>query len=136
MDIRIAVARPGEIEALWPLVFPHLEAAIDEDFWTDESALKKMLIDDKALMFLATVDGEIKGAAVAQIEELRTSVVNIITIGGKDFKDWKGAMNGALTTYAKEMGCSRIVALGRKGWEKFWPDFTPGKILFCKEIAA
>lgn len=135
-EVKISVARPEMIESLWNQVFPHLKPAIDEDFWTDEQTLKKMLAEDNALMFIASVNGTIKGVAVTQIEEMRSKVVNIITLGGEDFKDWKEAMNAALTLYAEKTGCSRIVALGRRGWEKLWPDFKPGKILFYKEIAA
>lgn len=135
MDIKVSIAKPEMIEGIWPSIYPHLEPAIDEDFWTDEQTLKKLLMDDHALLFFVTVDGQIKGAAVTQIEEVRNRVVNIVTLGGIDFMEWKNDLNIALTFYAARMRCTKIVALGRKGWEKFWPDFKPGKILFCKEIA-
>lgn len=136
MEVMISVASPDMIEPLWPSVYAHLEAAIDEDFFTDEATLKGLLLEDRALLFVATVDGSIKGAAVTQIEEARTNVVNILSLGGDDFASWRNEMNDALTLYAEKMFCTKIVALGRKGWERLWPDFKPGKILFCKEIAA
>ncbi len=134
MKVLISVANPKQIEALWPAVFPFLKPAIEEDFFTSEAMLKQGLLDDKTLLFVAQVDDEIKGAAVVAVESVKSDIVNIVTLGGDDFAAWKDALNETLTAYAKIMKCSKIVALGRKGWEKLWPDFVPGKTLFCKEI--
>ncbi len=136
MEVVITIAQPTEIEALWPVVYPHLKPAIDEDLFTDENMLKKQLSDDKALLFIALVDGVIKGAAVTVIEEVRGRVVNIVTLGGKDFSEWKRQMNDTLTMYAEKMCCDYIVALGRDGWQRLWPDFEAGKRLYIKRIAA
>lgn len=132
---RISVVKPENITSIWPVIFPFLKPAIDEDFWTDEQTLKSLLIADKALLFVATVGEEIMGAAVTQVENVRARVVNIVCLGGTGFEKWGAALNETLTFYAQHMKCSRIVALGRKGWLGLWPDFVPGKIMFSKEIS-
>lgn len=134
--IQIVAAKPEEIDDIWATIWPHLKPAIDEDLFTDENMLKTQLKNDQSLMFIALVDGVVKGAAVAVIEEARGKVVNIVTLGGTDFVEWKQAMNDALTLYAKGMGCEYIVALGRDAWERLWPDFVAGKRLYTKRIAA
>ena len=132
---QIVAARPDEIDAIWATIWPLLKPAIDEDLFTDENMLKTQLKNDQSLMFVALVDGVVKGAAVTVIEEVRGKVVNIVTLGGKDFAEWKDALNAALTLYAKGMDCSYIVALGRDAWERLWPDFVAGKRLYTKRIA-
>ena len=132
----IRIVKPQEISGIWEDVWPHLKPAIDEDLFTDETMLKKQLMDDHSLMFIAVINGAIKGAAVVIIEEPRDRVVNIVTLGGQDFKDWKDEMNAALTKYAEGMNCEYIVALGRDGWARLWPDFEAGKRLYTKRIAA
>lgn len=134
MAAKISVVKPENISLIWPTIFPYLKSAIDEDFWTSEDMLKNLLVTDKALLFVATVGEDIKGAAVVQVEEVRERVVNILTLGGSGFAQWGTAMNDALTYYAQVMKCGRIVALGRKGWLALWPDFVPGKILFSKRV--
>lgn len=124
------------VEALWPQVLPYLKPALAEDLFADADFLKRLLLDDDALMFLAHVDGILKGAAVVQIEIVRKKIVNILCLGGEDFFQWKEPLNDALTRYAREMGCNYITALGRKAWERLWPDFVPGKTMYYKEIAA
>ena len=136
MKSEISIAKPGEIEMIWGDVYPHLKPAIEEDLFTDEDILKEMLLKDEALMFVALVDGVIEGAAVTVIEDVRCKVLNIVTIGGNDFKYWKKQMNDALTLYGKSMGCRIITALGRDAWERIWPDFEAGKRLYTKRIAA
>lgn len=132
----ITVVKPQEIDEFWDRIWPHLKPAIDEDLFTDETMLKTQLKNDQALMFVAHIGGEIKGAAVVVIEEPRDKVVNIVTLGGDGFSEWKDEMNAALTKYAEGMKCAYIVALGRDGWAKLWPDFEAGKRLYTKRIAA
>lgn len=136
MKTRISIVRPDLIPVLWPEIWPHLKPAIEEDLFTDEATLKKDLMEDKSLMFLALEGESIKGACVVKVAEEKNDIVNIITIGGEDFKEWKEAMNAALTEYAQLWRCKYILAIGRKGWEKLWPDFTAGAVMFYKEVKA
>lgn len=136
MIVRIVAIAPTDIDALWGIVFPHLKSAIDEDMFSDEQSLKKMLIEDRALMFVALVDDVVKGACVTTIENPRYKVVNIMTLGGDDFIEWKDELNKSLTLYAETINASYIVALGREAWQRLWPDFEAGKRLYTKRIAA
>lgn len=136
MTAKIVVVPPTEIESIWGVIFPHLKPAIDEDLFTDEESLKKQLIEDRALMFVALVDDVVKGACVTTIENPRFKVVNIMTLGGDDFAEWKDVLNDALTVYAKTISAAYIVALGREAWQRLWPDFEAGKRLYTKRIAA
>ena len=135
MKINITIANPLIVNEIWEVVYPHLKPAIDEDLIHDEVTLKNKVSMDQAVMFIATVDGKIMGAAVVCIEEFKSHIVNILALGGQDFKLWKDQMNEAITIYASEMKCDMIVALGVKGWQKLWKDFTPGKILYHKKVA-
>ena len=137
MDRTITVSRPDMVEALWNQVLPYLKPALAEDLFADEGFLKQLLLDDDALMFLAHVAGVLKGAAIVQIELTRKKIVNILCLGGEDFFQWKQPLNDALTEYARKMGCNIITAMGRRGWEKLWPEVVPsGKAMFYKEISA
>ncbi len=136
MNVQITIIPPSQIDAVWPAVFPHLKPAIDEDLFTDEDMLKKQLLEDRGLLFVALVDDQIKGACVTTIENPRFKVVNIVTLGGDDFSEWKDALNDALTLYAEKADCAYIVALGRDAWQRLWPDFQAGKRLYTKRIAA
>lgn len=134
MTVQILAIKPQQIDALWGAIYPYLKPAIDEDFSTDETMLKTMLLADKALLWVGLVDNVIKGGCVTIVQAEREKWVNIVTLGGEDFKDWKDALNDALTMYAESLSCQRIIALGRDAWQKLWPDFTPGLRLYSKEI--
>lgn len=136
MKVEVLICPPNEINGMWNAIAQTLRPALDEDLFTDEPTLKKMLIDDKALLWVAFVDDIYKGACITTIETPKTSVVNIMTLAGDDFDQWKDKLNEALTFYAKEMQCSHIVALGRDAWQRLWPDFQAGKRLYTKRIAA
>lgn len=132
--VQIVVAKPEEVEDLWPSVKPFLDPAIDKNFFHDESTLKAACIEDRALLFIAMVDGTISGAAITCVEKMKISLVNILSLGGKNFKAWGDKMNDALTLYASHIGCKYIVASGSEGWKKLWPDFKPGNTCYLKEI--
>lgn len=134
--VDVFVAAPQEIVHFWPLVKPYLDAAIKKDFFHDESTLKAACIEDRAYLFVAIIGGKVMGYAIAQIERMKVAVLNIMSLGGKDFSQWKDNMNAALTLCARHMGCKYIVANSSAGWKKFWPDFTAGNICYTKEIFA
>lgn len=135
MMVKITVRKAEEIEGVWPSVIPFLEPAIEQDFVHDEESLKSLLMEDKALLFVATIDGITTGAAIAQIERFKKcDIVNIVSLGGKNFKLWKQQMNDALTKYAFYMECKFIVANGVRAWQRLWPDFKPGNICYTKEV--
>lgn len=134
MKVIISIIKPENITSMWDAVYPYLAPAIEEDVFHTEQSLKNLLVNDQALMFIANVDGVVKGATVVQIEDGKHSLVNILTLGGKDFRCWKKQMNEALTQYAYFMECKFIVALGKRGWSRLWPDFQPGKTFFSKEV--
>lgn len=136
MNKKIAIVKPDEVETAWDMVSRFLNPAIKEDLYHSEDSLKDLLLKDQALMFVAFLNGKAKGAAIVQIEEGKDNLVNILCLGGQDFKEWKQELNDALTKYAIGMNCKSIVALGRPGWKKLWPDFKAGKTLFCKEVIA
>ncbi len=132
--VQIVVARPEDVEGLWPSVKPFLDPAIDKDFFHDENTLKAACIEDRALLFIALVDGKVSGAAITQVEKMKISLVNILSLGGKNFKAWGLKMNEALTIYAAHIGCKYIVANASPGWSRLWPDFKAGNTLYLKEI--
>lgn len=136
MEVRITFSAPDQIEALWPHVYPMLKKSIDEDFFMTEKSLKDMLKSDRALLMLAMTEAwELKGAAAVKIQEDKHKAVGIVALGGTDFSAWQDKINEAMTIYARESGCSHIIALGRKAWLKIWPDFTPGKTFYMKEVS-
>ena len=135
MKINIKVVRPDLVPEIWDMVFTHLKPAVEEDLFHDEASIKKALIEDRALMFLALVDGVIKGVVVANIEEGKHHFVSIISLGGVDMKDWQDAMLGALDKYASGMKCRYIISTGTKAWGRILKDYKAGKTLYYKEVA-
>lgn len=134
MKVNITVARPDIIPDIWDVAYPLMKGAIDVDIFQTEKTIKDKLTGDTALLFLATVDGAIKGAVVVQIEECSSKVVHVLALGGKDFKQWQAAMQEALNKYAYFMECKLIASLGVRAWKRLIPDYTEGRTLFYKEV--
>lgn len=135
MKVNISTVPTKIVPAIWDVVFPFIKDAVESDIMFDEDSLKKRLMDDKALMFIVTLDKKVSGCCIVCIEELKQDACNIISLGGENFKVWKNQMNETITTYAKEMGCAHIVACGKKGWKRIWPDFEAGNIVYRKKVA-
>ena len=134
MKHQIGMARPDEIEGLWPTVYPLMSGALDGDVFLDESRLKQRLASDKAMLLLVCRDKDIIGAAAVEIVEAKDNIVNILALGGRDFRAWKPAIDDFLNKYAYFMECKRIVANGRRGWARLWPEFKPQSVFYCREV--
>lgn len=134
MKVNITVARPDLIPDIWDVVFPLLKPAVEGDIFLNEEMLKTRLLEDKALLFIATVDGKMSGAIVVQVEDCSNRLVWITALGGKNFKSWGKQFVAALEEYAQSLGGKFIVGLGVKAWQRMSPDFTPAKQLYFKEV--
>lgn len=135
MKVNITVARPDLIPDIWDVVFPMLKPVVDGDMFLNEEILKERLLQDKALLFIATIDGKMSGAIVVQVEDCANRLVWITALGGKNFKAWGKQFVSALEEYAKSLGSKYILGLGVKAWQRMSPDFSPvEKQLYLKEV--
>jgi hypothetical protein len=134
MKVNITVARPDLIPDIWDVVFPMLKPALKDDLMLNEEILKNGLIEDKSLLFIATVDGAIKGAAVVQVQDMSHKTAWVTAIGGKGFKIWYPALDEALQKYASHIDCSHLIFLGSRAWQRLTRDYTQGKQVFFKEV--
>lgn len=138
-NAQISIVSPGHMDVFWPLVKPYFEQALDEDPYLNEDIMFADLMEDLSLLFVASVDKdgkqEVIGGVVTNIVTGKFGIVNIICLGGVHVNEWKDAMVETLEKYARSMDCRMILSAGSKGWEKILPTFTPGKIIYYKEVA-
>jgi hypothetical protein len=130
----ISATPPDLVPDIWDDVYPFFKPAMDADIFLTEERLYSELISDKALLFIATIDGTIKGAAVVRIEEMKSKVVNVVMLGGKNMKEWKQSLLDALKLYARGMGCRYIVSSGRPAWSRLLPEFKAEKTIYYAEV--
>lgn len=45
------------------------------------------------------------------------------------------AMRPDIEAWAKSLGCTRMMIVGRKGWARVLPDYRPLAVTFAKELA-
>ena len=135
MTVKIHVVEPAALDLVWDVASPLIEKSIETDFVGDIEYFKETLDNDEAVLILATVDGKLSGAVVVTVYNVGEDVVNIIALGGENIKAWQHDMNETITKYAKVMGCTHVVALGRKAWKKIWPEFKEFKMMYYKKVA-
>lgn len=101
----------------WERAKPHLERSLAYSGGTHT-------IDDVCLMVgagaLKLLLGENCAMAVEIHQFPRMKVLNVFTAGADDMKELL-KLESQLIDMAKELGCSRITEIGRKGWLEVLP---------------
>lgn len=80
---------------------------------------------------------EVKGCFVTQILNYpQLSVLLVLLLGGKDFKEHKENVDDTLLRFGKENNCKYVEFFGRKGWGNFLKDleYKEQVRMFAKEI--
>lgn len=102
--------------------------------FTAKDMLHGLLTKDQQL-WIAFDDEGIHGFWVTEVIEypqIKTLVLHFM--GGKDFYEWLPDGFPKLQKFAREMGCSKMEAYGRPGFEKLWQDYGYKKRLVFYEL--
>jgi hypothetical protein len=75
---------------------------------------------DEELFAVFDHSGELLGAATAWFDTERR-FVEVKLVGGREFRRWIGELNDELGRLARLAGAERMVAIGRRGWDKILP---------------
>ena len=100
----------------------------------DFATLETEVWDGKALLWLAWIWPEIKGAAVTQISKSENSkVCTIIDCGGEGCRRWFSLIE-KIESYAKDEGCDCVRIFGRKGWTRILPGYSAPMVMLERRL--
>lgn len=80
-------------------------------------------------IYLVIVDGEIIGCFTLSLRPARDDLyLELPLLGGKRLKEWRDELVKFLFEQAEAHECTRFTMIGRKGFEKLFPEI---KLLCC-----
>ena len=123
-QLMVTLVAPHQIKQVWTDVWEKIHSAVDleneRDVFDDLEAGNRFL--------LLAGDGVAVGRACGDFFEVNY-------VGGYGIHGWKQEMNEAIALLAKECGCKRVVAFGRKGWERIWPEYrNTQQMIFIRDL--
>jgi len=121
MSTEVHVMDAAASMALWPDIEPFVAAALARDPWesTTTQEVAEQLASDDALLLVAVDQGDILGAAVVQLFNLRTGkVVYVLTTAGDKLDLWVAPMVERLLDLAVIYGADHVTMTGRPGWAR------------------
>ena len=105
----------------WPLVVGWVTEALvkgkaDE---TPQEILERLLTGKQQLWLAWDEElGRARGICITELfDSARGKACNLALVAGRDFKGWQH-LTEAVKAFARSMGCVRLEAAGRKGWER------------------
>lgn len=112
-----------------------LKRAIDK---TDLGAFRELedgVFDGRSVLWLAWREPEVVAAFVTQLRQMEKSRVCLLcACGGSEHKAWVHLMS-VIEDYAREQGCNKIRAFGRKGWLRVLPEFHAPFVVIEKDLS-
>ena len=96
---------------------PFLRQFCESGRYTPEDHIDAIEARDRQAWAIVDNNYAIKAVALTQISNERVKTCHITLLAGIDRKSWQDAFF-TVKEWAKSLGCSRIEALARPGWEK------------------
>lgn len=124
-EIEFLYVPPGKALALWPSLLPHIDSALAYSAGEYEAQdLLDLAIDSKAQLWAAIGNSEILGAACSQVVDYpRARILYVLTMAGREFRNWVGLATAEAERFAKTQGCDLIRINGRAGWARRVREF-------------
>jgi hypothetical protein len=108
------------VPVVWTQVAPLLEPAVarTRGKMTMPHLLGELL-DGRQLLWLAVEDGNPTAAITTKVVDYPgCRVLMVDWIGGESMVKWFDLAHSKIVAHAKANNCTRLEAIGRKGWEK------------------
>lgn len=131
----LAAVPPNMVGGMWPSVAARIAAAyaaVDNIAPVD---LADRLAEGKAVLWIAVDAADVIRAVL--ITEFPTThrgkSCYLTAASGESVEDW-AHFKSTVEDYARQKGCARVVLDGRRGWQKFFPDYRLTVVTLEKEL--
>lgn len=122
MIVRIQRIPPPIVAQMFPQCSDWLDRAIGHCKDEELSDVQEECLSGDAELWVASVDGELSGAMVTQVQQHRARrILELRYLAGMPFRHW-AEVQSDLAAWAKCRGCSAIRIRGRRGWLRLLPN--------------
>jgi hypothetical protein len=131
-DVKIFQLPPETIETLWPSLRMKLNPAIERSRGLiNEANTRDKCASGMWQCWVAYHGTTLKAAVVTRIITAPSGrrVLDAILAGGDDRRLWQRPIVERLKGFMVEEGCQAFQLLGRKGWERVYPEFKVEQIV-------
>jgi hypothetical protein len=112
-----------------------VERAYDKTDFGLFSEVEEAVFAGRALLWIVWREPEILACVITQIRPTkRSKVCYLSACGGRQRKLWTHLMAASIEKYARDMGCTKMRATGRKGWTRILPDARETLAIFEKDL--
>ena len=118
-----------EAVAAWNNLRPIIQKAVDASngFFTERDLLDGVIQDTRQMW---TADGVVIFTSVQQ--NLNRRLLCIDVVAGEGIETIKEGID-QICAWGRDVGCDRVVAVGREGWKRVFPDWTP-RAMMMKDL--
>lgn len=118
-EVDLFHVEPGHVFGIWKQVLPHIESACDDTVTPDE-ILRWIQSGQASLWVVVDADGEIEASCVHRVcDDGGRRWLDVVTVGGKNFKRWSRELQRALEAAVTGNGCEGMQAECRRGMAKW-----------------
>ena len=132
--MKVLPVQPEDVPLVWHLASPLIQKAIDKtsDCFRVEDV--RALIEAQRAQLWLVVDEIPKAAWVTTIENSPSQRwVRVMWAGGEESDAWLPLFQG-VEQWAKSIGASKVVIIGRKGWIKKLPTYRQAAVVLEKKL--
>lgn len=136
-DIQLLnVPQEGVLQA-WPLVEPLIARAAAQTRKCNLSHLRSQLAEGGAQLWAIwePTSEAVLAAFVTTLQSYPTgwNTARVVLLGGERMESWRHLLR-QVEEWARSEGCDALEIVGRKGWQRVFPDYEHCETLISKEF--
>lgn len=132
--MKVIPVQTEDVSLVWHLAAPLIQKAIDKTSDSFRVEDVRALIEAQKAQLWLVADETPKAAWVTTVESSPSSKwVRVMWAGGEDAEKWLPLFEG-VEQWAKNIGASKVVIYGRKGWIKKLPTYRQAAVVLEKKL--
>lgn len=122
------------VDEYWPLLEPHFEAFCAQTQTTTPAVIRYKALTGDAQLWMFHRDGQVVGGGATSVYEHKQGrYLNVWVAAGK-IDPFIDEAIGAVEHWAREIGCTAVEIVGRKGWGRRLEGYKPRAVVFEKDL--
>lgn len=132
----LAAVPPNMVGGMWPSVSGMIAAAYAAVDNVPPADLPVKLAEKFAVLWIAVdATDAIRAVLVTELRKTHRGLAcYMAAASGESVEDW-AYFKTTVENYARAEGCARVVLEGRRGWQKFFPDYHLTVVTLEKELS-
>lgn len=137
-DVKLLAIPPSEVGRVWRIAQEQLALAVSWSRKVDLAEMRERLASGFGQLWMVWAPQQERVLCTFVVELIEYpsgwKTARVVLLGGGSLESWRHLL-GDVEAWARAEGCHAVEIVGRKGWQRVFPDYEHCETVIAKELA-